>query len=222
MDIKGFGPAYVEELIKQGYIKNIADIYTLKNHRDELVEKGIIGKEKNTDKLLMVIEKSKNNEPQRLLTGLGIPNVGKSTAREIIQYFKNIDSLMNATMDELKEVADIGETSAVAIIKYFKNQDNKDIINSLKQSGIHMELESNDAPDDKLVGETFVITGTLPTMSREEATELIQSHGGKVSESVSKKTNYLLAGENAGSKLAKAQELGIAILTEEELIKMTE
>ncbi|QSX05099.1 NAD-dependent DNA ligase LigA [Sedimentibacter sp. zth1] len=220
MDIKGFGTAYVEELINQGYIKNISDIYFLKNYRDELVEKGIIGKEKNTDKLLGIIDKSKENEPNRLLVGFGISNVGKSTAKAIMKHFKTIDKLMNASVEELKDVNDIGEVSAVSIKKFFEDEENQRIIQILKDVEVNMSLEQDENESTKLEGLTFVVTGTLPTLGRNEATELIQKNGGKVSGSVSKKTSYLLAGENAGSKLTKAQKLGIKIITEEELNNM--
>lgn len=221
MDIKGFGEVYIQELVRQGYIKDIADIYYLKQYRDELVEKGIIGKDKNTDKLLETIENSKNNDPQRLVTGFGISNIGKSAARELMKYFKSVDALMNATVEELINVSDIGEISAVAIHNYFEDDKNKEIIRKLKEAGVTMEaaVEEN-VPDQKFAGMTFVITGTLPTMGRTEASELILKYGGKVSGSVSKKTSYVLAGEEAGSKLVKAQELGITVLTEAELLEM--
>lgn len=222
MDIKGFGTAYIEELIRQGFIKNISDIYSLENYRDELIEKGIIGKEKNTDKLLGNIEKSKKNEPNRLVVGFGIPNVGKSTAREIIKHFKSIDRLKNATLEELQEVSDIGEISALSIRKFFDNQDNIKIIDKLKAMNINMTVEDDENTDSGSIfeGMTFVVTGALPTLNRTEAIELIQRNGGKSSGSVSKKTTYVLAGEKAGSKLTKAQELGVKIISEAELLDM--
>ncbi len=221
MDIKGFGTAYVKSLTSEKYIKDIADIYSLKNYREELIEKGLIGKEKNTDKLLDNIEKSKQNEPQRLLTGLGIRNVGKAAAREIIKHFKSIDNIEKATVEELTEVADIGEISAVSIRNFFDNPANKKIIERLKKAGLKFALDdAKKEQDSKLVGKTFVITGTLETMDRNEATELVQKYGGKASSSVSKKTSYVLAGENAGSKLAKAQELGVKVISEQEFFDM--
>lgn len=221
MDIKGFGEVYIQELVRQGYIKDISDIYSLKKYRNDLVEKGIIGKVKNTDKLLEVIEGSKKNEPQRLLTGFGISNIGKSAARELMKYFKSIDNLMSATIDELRQVPDIGEVSAVAISNFFNDEKNKEIIIKLKASGVNLKIqEEENVAEQKLAGMTFVITGTLPTLGRIEATELIQKHGGKVSGSVSSKTTYVLAGEEAGSKLIKAQELGITVITENELFDM--
>lgn len=221
MDIKGFGAAYVEALIEEGYLHTIADIYALKEHKEELIEKGIIGKEKNTAKLLEMIENSKENEPYRLLTGLGIRNIGKAAAKELIRHFKSIDALSAASLPELVAVPDIGEVTAEGLYQYFRDAENQAILNRLKEAGVRMEaVEENTG--EKLAGMTFVVTGTLPTMGRSEAQELIEKNGGKVSGSVSKKTSYVLAGEAAGSKLTKAQELGIPVLTEEEFLKMVE
>ena len=216
MDIKGFGLAYVKALIAGGFVKNIADIYQLFAHRDMLIEKGIIGKEKNTDKLLLAIEKSKENDPQMLLTGLGIANIGKGGARELMLHFKSIGRLSEASVDEILEVRDIGSISAEAIRDYFATEENKNILQKLQAAGVNMELSQALAIDEKLQDKTFVITGTLPTLGRSEAAALIEAHGGRVAGSVSKKTDYLLAGEAAGSKLVKAQELGITILSEED------
>ncbi len=222
MDIKGFGTVYIEELVRKDYIKNIADIYDLKNHRDVLIEEGIIGREKNTDKLLLAIEKSKENDAYKLLTGLGIPNVGKAAARAIMKKCKNFDALLLASSESLQEVDDIGEVSADCIRSFFDREENKEQIERLKQAGVNMECLEQESEDARLKGLTFVITGTLPNMDRKAAAAKVESLGGKVTGSVSKKTNYLLAGENAGSKLAKAQELGIPVLSEEEFLKMTE
>ena len=220
MDIKGFGDVYVEDLVNQGYIKDIADIFTLKNHREELIEKGIIGKEKNTDKLLGVIEAAKENDANRLLTGFGIPNVGKSAAKSLLAEFKDIEKIMNLSVEELTQVNDIGEISANSIYDYFHNETNIDIINRLKREGVNFIEAEKEGATDKFAGLTFVITGTLPTMGRKEAQELIELNGGKCAGSVSKKTNYLVAGEAAGSKLDKANSLGVKVITEEELLAM--
>lgn len=221
MDIKGFGEVYIQELVRQAYIKDISDIFHLKEYREELIEKGVIGKEKNTDKLLDAIEKSKENEPQRLLTGLGISNIGKTAARALMRHFHSIDQLAQASVEELIQVSDIGEISAVSIYDFFRNEKNQEILDKLKQVNVNMTLEEaeNDA-EQIFEGMTFVVTGTMPTLSRTEATQLIEQHGGKVSGSVSKKTTYVLAGEAAGSKLTKAQSLGISILTESQLLEM--
>jgi len=220
MDIKGFGTTYVKELIRIGYIKDIADIYSMFNYREELIEQGIIGKEKNTDKLLEAINKSKSNEAQRLLTGLGIPNIGKVAAKSIMKHYKSIEDLKNTSLEELQNVSDIGEISALCILKFFEDNKNCEIIDRLKDYGVNMAVEDSNNEDNKFDGLTFVVTGTLTSMAREEATVMIENHGGKVAGSVSSKTSYVLAGENAGSKLTKAQELGITVITEEELVNL--
>lgn len=219
MDIKGFGANYIIELVRRKYLKNIADIFRLKDYREELIEQGIIGKEKNTDKLLKAIEDAKDNPPERLLTGLGISGVGKATARELMRSFGTIDKLAAATAEELEQVPDIGAVSAQAICRYFSEERNRQIIEELKNAGVNMQQEET-ATENTFAGMTFVVTGTLPTMGRNEATELIQRLGGKAAGSVSKKTTYVLAGENAGSKLTKAQQLGIPVISEEEFLKM--
>lgn len=221
MDIKGFGTVYIEDLVRLSYLKDVADIYALKEHREELIEQGIIGKEKNTDKLLDAIEKSKENDAYKLLTGLGIANVGKAAAKSIMKHFKTFEVLRNADMEALKEVKDIGEVSAQCIYDFFHNEKNEVLLNRLKDYGVNMEYIPEEGADERFLGQTFVITGTLPNMDRKEATALIEKFGGKVSGSVSKKTNYVLAGENAGSKLTKANELGIMVISEEKLLEMT-
>lgn len=219
MDIKGFGTVYVEELVRLGYLKNVADIYTLQEHREELIEQGIIGKEKNTDKLLDAIEKSKENDASRLLTGFGIPNVGKAAARAILRQFQSIDALMQADSESLQSVNDIGEVSAGCILDFFAKEENRRIIERMKAYGVNMQSKEQPV-GNKFENMTFVITGTLPTLGRKEVASMIEAQGGKVSGSVSKKTSMLLAGESAGSKLVKAQELGIQVISEEELLAM--
>lgn len=220
MDIKGFGTAYIEELIRQGYLHDIADIYELPKYREELIEKGILGKEKNTDKLLGVIEASKQNDAYQLMTGLGISGIGKTAAKSLMEHFGSIHAVAEASMEQLVEVNDIGEISAKAIYQYFHDAKSKELLERMQKHGVNMVRLQAAGSDDVLANHTFVITGTLPTMGRKEAAELIELHGGKVSSSVSKKTNYLLAGENAGSKLDKANALGVTVLTEEELLQM--
>jgi len=220
MDIKGFGAAYIKELIEKGYLANIADIYYLHSHREELIAAGILGKEKNTDKLLQAIEASKENEPQQLLTGLGIPGIGRAAARDLMRKFGSMDALQAATEEELLAVPDMGEISAKNIREYFSDEANKEMLLNLKSAGVHMESHEAGSEEGILSGKTFVITGTLPTMDRKEAAALIERHGGRVTGSVSKKTDYLVAGEAAGSKLAKAQTLGTKILSEEELLEL--
>lgn len=227
MDIKGVGESAVVGLVKGGYVKNVADLFRLKAHRDRLIEQGIIGKEKGTDKVLAAIEKAKGNEPWRLLTGLGINGVGKTTAKSIMKHFKDICSLMDATEENLLQVKDIGEVTAAAMAEYFRRPESRQLMVELESLGLKLVVDSKEAAtgDDAglpLSGLTFVITGKLPALSREEAADFIEEKGGKVSGSVSKKTSYLLAGEDAGSKLIRAQALGVKIIDENELRAMCE
>ncbi len=220
MDIKGFGLAYIHQLIEDGYLRDIADVYRLKEHRRELIEKGILGKEKNTDKLLAAIEESKDNDPRQLLTGLGIPGVGQAAARDLIRSFHSLEKLRQASEEELLSVPDMGEITVGHIRDYFSDAEHQEMLRELARMGVRMEREETEQPSDTLEGKAFVITGTLPTLGRKEAAEFIEQYGGRVTGSVSKKTDYLVAGEAAGSKLKKAQELGIPVLSEEELRQM--
>ena len=220
MDIKGMGEQNIHALIEGGYIQDIADIFNLAVHRDELIAKGVIGKEKNTDKLLAAIEKAKENEPQRLVTGLGIAGIGKAAARELMLHYGSIDALAEADVESIQQVRDIGSIGSQAIYEYFRDDVNGDILRRLKEYGVNMELQDTGIVDDVLAGKTVVVTGTLPTLSRNDAKNLIEAHGGKAAGSVSKKTDYVLAGEAAGSKLVKAQELGITIIGEAEFLQL--
>ena len=171
MDIKGFGTVYIEELVRLGYINNVADVFVLKTHRDELIDQGIIGKEKNTDKLLDAIEKSKENDAYKLLTGLGIPNVGKAAAKAIMKYFKDMDHLKEASVEQLTEVNDIGEVSALCIRNFFTDEKNIKILDRLKEYGVNMQAEETETVESVLTGKTVVVTGTLPTLGRKEASD---------------------------------------------------
>lgn len=220
MNIVGFGDKYVESLINLGYINDYADIYGLKEYRDELVEKGIIGKEKNTDKLLNAIDNSKNNTPDKLLTALGIRNVGKSTAKEIMSHYRSIDELMNVTAEELINIPDIGQTTAESIYSFFQDEDNRKVLNKLKKFGVNMVMPQTTASSDKLSGKTIVVTGSFDNYGRKDVENLIITNGGKCTGSVSKKTDMVIAGEAAGSKLTKAIELGIKVVSIDEFLSM--
>ena len=220
MDIKGIGEQNIHALIEGGYISDVADIFNLAGKRDELVANGVIGKEKNTDKVLVAIDKAKENEPQRLLTGLGIAGIGKAAARELMLHFGSIPALAEADAESIQQVRDIGTIGSQAIYEYFRDSVNKNILKRLTEYGVNMELKDTGIVDDVLAGKTVVITGTLPNLSRNDAKKLIEAHGGKAAGSVSKKTDYVLAGEAAGSKLAKAQELGIAVIDEAEFLQL--
>ncbi len=217
MNIMGLGETIVEALTDAGFLKSIADIYRLKDRRDELISAGIIGKEKNTDKVLAQIESSKANDPARLLTGLAIRGIGARTAHSLMSVYDDIFSLMEASKEELTAIQDIGDTTAADLRSFFDDENNIKLLSELRDMGLNMKAEKKTAASDVLLGETVVITGTLPTLGRKEAEELVTANGGKVTGSVSKKTTLLLAGEAAGSKLTKAQELGIRIISEEEL-----
>lgn len=220
MNIMGLGDTIVDNLIKGGYVKTFADIYKLKDKRDELIENKVIGKEKGTDKVLLAIEKSKENDPAKLLTGLGIRNVGKNTAKTIMKHFTSIHELGDAPYEKLLEIEDIGDTTALCIKKYFEDPLNREVIKELEELGVNITAKKQSTSGEALQGLTIVVTGTLPTLGRKEAAELIENNGGKCTGSVSKKTDYLVAGEAAGSKLTKAQSLGVPVITEERLFEM--
>ena len=204
MDIKGFGTVYIEELVRRGFIQNIADIFSLKNHRSQLIEEGIIGKEKNTDKLLEAIEQAKQRDACQLLTGFGIPNVGKAAAKAVMKQFGTIENVASASPEQLTEVPDIGTVSAECIRSFFADTSNQEMLKRLQDEGVNTARIGQAGESERFAGMTFVITGTLPNLDRKQAAEMIEQNGGKVSGSVSNKTTCLLAGENAGSKLAKA------------------
>ena len=220
MDIKGLGEKNIAALIEKGFLHTIVDIFRLKEHREELIAQGVIGKEKNTDKLLSAIEEAKKNEPQRLLTGLGIHGIGKAAAAALMQHFKTLEALENASDEAILAVRDMGETSVAAIRSYFQNEGNAKICRELQQLGVATAAQERTAQGDELADMSFVVTGTLRHFGRREITELIEQHGGRVTSSVSKKTDCLVAGENAGSNLQKAEQLGVRILTEEELLQL--
>ena len=219
MDIKAFGSTYVDTLVEEGYLHNYTDIYRLQEHRDELIEKGIMGKEKNTDKILAAIEESKHNSVDKFLTGLAIRNVGKASAKEIMKHFANLMELADASVEQLTQIPDVGGITAECIHEYFADAENRKLLSEVAELGMNMESEQT-AQGAALAGLTIVVTGTLPTLGRKEAAELIENNGGKCTGSVSKKTSYVLAGEAAGSKLDKARSLGIPVITEEELFAM--
>jgi len=217
MDIDGLGPAIVHQLISFNFIKDIADLYELNPVKLIMMEK--MG-EKSADNLMTAIENSKSRGLAKVLMGLGIPLVGERAAKLIAQRFGSMDALYAATEEELSAINDIGEKSAKSIKTYLNNEHNKNLIERLRSYGVDMTQPQEQLADNRFEGKTFVITGTLEKYKREEAKAIIESFGGKASGSVSKKTDYVLAGEAAGSKLDKANELGIRVLTEEEFDNM--
>ena len=221
MDIKGFGTEYIRKLTEEKYIKDIADVFELKDKREQLIEGKLLGLEKNTDKLLAAIETAKAETPaDKVLAGLGIPGVGKATAKELIRTFGSIDAIAEAGKEDLVGVQDIGEISSEGIYNFFRDEGNKALMERLKSLGLNFAKAEGEVMGSSLAGLTFCITGTLEGMSRSEAENLIESNGGKPVSSVSKKTSYLLMGADAGSKERKARELGVPIIGLEELKAM--
>ena len=218
MNILGLGKAIIEQLLEKGLISNIADIYTLTIDDVKTLKKDGL---KFAENLIESINKSKSNELYRLIAALGISNVGVKAAKSISKYFKDIDKFIDAKKEELLEIDDLGEITADNIILFFKDEHNREIIKRFKEYGLNIKDEEK-IVSNILEGQTFVITGKMEGFSREEIEEKIEKNAGKISSSVSKKTSYVIAGEDAGKKLTKAQELGIKILTESEFLNMIE
>ena len=217
MNIDGLGESIIEQLIEKGLINNIADIYYLTYEDISSLKKD---GEKFTKNLLNSIENSKNNDLDRVICSLGIKNVGAKLAKILAKEFKNIDDLMNASVIRLNSINDVGEITANNIYEFFKQEQTIDLINRLKNAGVNMEYLQQESDDERFFGKTFVLTGSLSNYTRDEASKIIEDFGGKTSSSVSKKTTYLLAGEDAGSKLTKAEQLGVTIITEREFEDM--
>ncbi len=216
MNIDGLGPQVVLLLLNEGKISDIADLYTLRAEDIEGLDR--MGK-KSAENLVNAIEKSKGQGLERLLFALGIRQVGAVAAESIAARFRTIDNLFSATVDDYVSVEDIGEITARALVEFFSDEDVRELCERLRECGVKLESVSEEKKDT-LAGLTFVLTGTLPTMTRDEASELIKKNGGKVSGSVSKKTSFVLAGEEAGSKLTKARELGVSVIDENEFLRM--
>lgn len=218
MNIDGLGEKIVEDFYNFGFIKDISDIYSLKHHKNDLIRLEGYG-EKSVNSLIEAIEKSKENSLERLIFGLGIPNVGSKTAKTLSEHYKNLTFIEEATVEELTKINDIGNIIAQSIVEYFQNEDNNKILSNLKEIGLNTKyLGKEKQLDENFYNKTFVLTGTLDKLTREEASIRIEELGGKTSTSVSKKTSVVVAGHDAGSKLIKANELGITIWNEEELI----
>lgn len=221
MDISGMGPNIVEKLMDKDYLHHVADIYKLKDYREELIENNVIGKTKTVDNLIKAIEKSKDQDIDRLIKALGALNVGKHAGKILAEKYGTMDAVMDAKYEDLVELQDIGDITAKSITEFFARTEIRNIVKELKDAGVNMVSKASEKKQSsKFSGKTFVITGTLPTMGRTEMSELITNNGGKVSGSVSKKTSYLVAGEAAGSKLTKANELGITVLSEDDVKNM--
>ncbi len=211
-----FGYSIIEQLLEKGLIQNIADIYYLKQEDLESLKKN--GK-KFASNLVEAIENSKENELDKLICALGIRHIGSKSAKTLAKKYKTMKNLQNATLEGLALTEDVGLTMAKSIFEFFKQEQTKDLIERLSKAGVNMKTKE-EVKDFRFDGKTFVLTGSLQNYTRDNASKIIESYGGKTSSSVSKKTDYVLAGEDAGSKLTKAQSLGIQILTEQEFEEM--
>ena len=216
MDIEGLGPAVLEQLLNAGLISNIVDLYSLDYDAVESLER--TGK-KSVENLKNAIEKSKSQDLSKLIFALGIRHIGAKAGALMAEHFGDIDAILNATVEDFEAIEGFGSILAKSAAEFFSLSDTKKMIESLKEKGLNMKSLKR-VEDSRFKGLTFVLTGTLPTLKRSEAGEIIESFGGKTSSSVSKKTDYVLAGEEAGSKLTKAESLGIKIITEEEFLEM--
>lgn len=219
MDIEGLGDALINLFVEMEFLHDCADIYNLKNKREELINIERLG-EKSVDNLLNSIEKSKEKPFDKVLFAIGIRYVGAGAAKKIADHFSKIDNLMKASEEEIEAIHEIGPSISKSIKRFFADQKNIKLIERLKKAGLKFSAEKKELASNKLNGRSFVLTGTLSSMSRDEAKEIIIANGGSVVSSVSKNTNYVVAGESPGSKFDKAQKLGIAILSEEEFLKM--
>ena len=221
MDIEGLGERVAEQFFNQGFFRNVKEIYTLADHRDEIIS--LDGwQSKSVDNLINAIEKSKENSLERVLFGLGIKEVGVKMAKTLARKYMNIDNLIAASEEELLEIPDVGPVVAKSIVNFFADERNIETINALKEQHVNFNYLGSTvkAADSYFSGKTVVLTGTLMKYGRKEATEILENLGAKVTGSVSKATDVVIAGVEAGSKLDKAQALGITVLNEEEFLEL--
>lgn len=219
MNIEGFGESIVEDFYNIGYLRRIPDFYTLYQHKEALQELEGFG-EKSINNLLTSIENSKNNSLEQLLFALGIRHIGKKVAKIIASKYKDIDSIIASSFEDISSIPTIGDIIAKSIRDYFDSAENIEMINTLKELGVNMKYLGEEViSDENFDGKTFVLTGSLESLTRNEASSLIELRGGKVTNSVTKKTDIVVVGKDPGSKYDKAKELGIAIWSEEELQK---
>ena len=216
MDIEGLGPAVLEQLLDNGLINNIVDIYNIDFEKAAALERS---GEKSMNNLKAAIEKSKENDLAKLIFAFGIRHIGAKAAALLSEHFGDMDAIFNANKEDIEAIDGFGEIMAESAAEFFSLEDTREMVEQLKGFGVNMKSQK-EIKDSRFGGKTFVLTGTLPTYTRQEAAAIIESFGGKTSSSVSKKTDYVLAGEEAGSKLTKAQSLGVAIINEEEFNEM--
>lgn len=221
MDIDGLGPAVLEQLVNNNLISSPVDLYYLTEEKIINIER--MGK-KSVENLLSAISKSKQNSLHKLIFALGIRHIGQRAAKLLCDEFSSIDEIMSASKESINNIDGFGDVMAESVVNYFSLEQTKELIKKLRECGVNMTSDKTQSSgnDARFAGKTFVLTGTLPTYTRNEAAEIIEKFGGKVSSSVSKKTSYVLAGEDAGSKLTKAQNLGVSIINEKQFIDMCE
>ncbi|MDE6500565.1 MAG: NAD-dependent DNA ligase LigA [Ruminococcus sp.] len=218
MDIDGLGDANMKLMVDNGLVKSPADLYTLQKEQLLSLERFA---EKSAENLINAIQKSKDRGLDRLVYALGIRNIGQRGAVLLCERFGDMDSLLSASKEDISDIEGFGDIMAESVVRSLREPHRIELINRLRECGLNMTYNKQSANDDRFRGKTFVLTGTLPTMKREEAKKLIESFGGKVSGSVSKKTDYVVAGEEAGNKLVKAQTLGVKVISEDDLLEMT-
>jgi DNA ligase (NAD+) len=217
MDIQGLGEKLVRQLVGQGLVTNVADLYALTAEQLQSLER--MGA-KSAQKLVQAIAKSRTKPYSKVLYGLGIRHVGATIAQLLAEHFPSIDQLAQATPEAITAIHGIGTEIAQSVVQWFADPHHQQLVQALARQGLPLKATTSSSPVGKLAGKTFVITGTLPNLTREAVKALIEAAGGKVSESVSSKTNYLVVGKDAGSKLAKAEKLGIALLNENDLMQL--
>jgi len=220
MEIEGLGTAIIELLIRENFVKDIADLYDLYKYKSELIKMEGFG-EKSISNILLSIEESKKKPFEKVLFAIGIRHVGEKTARILCNHFHNIDKLQSASIEEISGIYEIGPKIAESVYNFFRDKKSKILIERLKKAGLKFEIEhKHTLLNPNFEGKTFVLTGTLENYTREIATELIEKSGGRVSSSVSKKTDYVLVGTDPGSKYEKAKKLGVKIIYEEDFERM--
>jgi DNA ligase (NAD+) len=217
MDIEGLGESVVDQLVSAGLIKTYADLYEL--NKDQIIQLERMAS-KSAQNLINAIEESKEQPFERVIYALGIRFVGKTVAKDLAKAFKTMNGLRSQTKEDLEAVDSIGPRIAESVVSFFQNEKNQQIVNKLEEHGLQFEKEEEELASSVFEGKKFVLTGSLPTYTRKEATDLIEKHGGKTASSVSGNTDYVLAGESAGSKLDKANKLGVPVLDESQFREM--
>lgn len=217
MNIDGLGEAVLKQLVENGLVNSPIDLYKLTKEQIMSLDRKA---EKSADNLLNAIEGSKNNELYRVIYSLGIRHIGQKNAKLLCQAMHSVENIMNATVEELAAIDGFGDVMAKSVVEYFSLNQSKELVSQLKENGVKMLSIENKSLTGRFAKKIFVLTGTLPTLKRSEASKIIEEMGGKISSSVSKKTDYVVAGEEAGGKLVKAQSLGVTIISEEDLLKM--